>query len=282
MNNTSHYKYTSISIAWIWLGLFCLLPLLSLAFISFMQPSAYRLFSFHFTFAHYVSLIDPAFFQVLWRSFVTAFLSSAGCLLVGYPFALAMACKPKRTRVSMLIALMIPFWTSSLVRTYAVMTLIRANGIINTLLIHLHIIQQPLSLLYTPAAVYIGLIYTLLPFMILPLYTNLDKFDWKLWHAAQDLGANTFYCFYRVLLPHSVPGILSGVLLTLFPAMTLFFIPAILGGARSLLLGNLISNQVLLFNNWPQAAAISITMIVLMLILITALQRAHSSYPGRQ
>lgn len=165
---------------------------------------------------------------------------------------------------------MIPFWTSSLIRTYAIMILIKAKGLLNSFLLWLGIIHHPLQLLYSTPAVIIGLIYSLLPFMILPLYSSIEKLDHSLIEAARDLGASKFRVFYKIIIPLTKPGIIGGILLVFLPAMTLFYIPDILGGAKSMLLGNLIENQFLQITNWPLGAATSTLLLVFMTLLILA------------
>ena len=166
----------------------------------------------------------------------------------------------------LLLLIIIPFWTSSLVRTYALIAILKSNGILNAILLKLHIIHHPLSLLYTHFAVLCGLIYTLFPFMVLPIFTNMERFDFRLIEAAKDLGANRWSVFFHVFLPNTATGILSGSALVLLPAMTLFYIPNVLGGARSILLGNMIQGQFLVSSNWPQGAATS-SLLTLILIL---------------
>ncbi len=202
------------------------------------------------------------------RSLLMAGATTLACLILAYPFSYFMVRSKHQSMLLLLI--IIPFWTSSLVRTYALVAILKFNGVLNALLLKLHLISTPLSLLYSNFAVLSGLIYTLFPFMVLPLYTNMERFDFKLLEAATDLGANRWALFTRVFLPNTTRGILSGVLLVFLPAMTLFYIPNVLGGARSILIGNLIQNQFLVAENWPQGAATSVllTLILLLLLLI--------------
>ena len=169
-----------------------------------------------------------------------------------------------------MLLVIIPFWTSSLIRSYALIAIIKAKGILNSLLIALGIIHQPLSILFTNSAVIIGLVYNLLPFMILPIMTNVERLDNRLIDAARDLGANRFTTFRKVIIPLTMPGIIAGSILVFLPAMTIFYIPDILGGAKSILLGNLIQNQFLIAENWPMGSAISaiLTLVLATLILI--------------
>jgi len=168
----------------------------------------------------------------------------------------------------MALLVIVPFWTSSLLRSYAIITIIQAHGILNTLLLKLHVIHAPLQLLYTNTAVLIGLVYNLFPFVVLPLFANMEKMDWRLIEAAQDLGANNITVFFRVILPMTRSGIFSAILLTFLPAMTLFYIPDLLGGAKSLLLGNLIQMEFLEIHNWPMGATVSFALTLIMSVLL--------------
>jgi spermidine/putrescine transport system permease protein len=192
------------------------------------------------------------------------------CLFIGYPFAYILARTRSRYKSLLLMLVIIPFWTSSLIRTYAVMAILKVQGILNTVLLAGGIIHHPLQILYSNLAVFIGLTYDLLPFMILPLYANIEKLDETLLEAAKDLGAGRARIFLRIILPLTVSGILSGSVLVFLPAMTMFYVPDLLGGAKSLLLGNLIENKFLLVTNWPLGSAISIVLIALMSLMLIA------------
>nr|WP_019216494.1 ABC transporter permease [Legionella tunisiensis] len=193
------------------------------------------------------------------------------CLLIAYPFSYLLV-KSKHQSL-LLLLIIIPFWTSSLVRTYSLIAILKSKGIINAILLKLHLIDTPLALLYSNFAVISGLVYNLFPFMVLPIFTNMERFDFKLIEAAKDLGANKWAIFFRVFLPNTASGIIAGCLLVLLPAMTLFYIPNVLGGARSILLGNLIQDQFLVLENWPQGAATSVILTVLLLILLIIYRR---------
>lgn len=171
----------------------------------------------------------------------------------------------------------IPFWTSSMIRTYAMMAILKAKGFLNALLLSLHIIHLPLLLLYTNFAVIVGLVYNLLPFMILPLYANIEKLDYRLVDAARDLGANWPTIFRRVIIPLTTPGIMAGIILVFLPAMTLFYIPDIMGGSKSMLLGNLIEDQFQFSNNWPAGSATSIILTVIMALMLMIYRRKQSA-----
>lgn len=260
-------KEVSIASVSLWLVVFALIPLLMMFVLSFMQHDPDQIVIWHFTFKNYTQLFSSVYLLVFVHSLLLALTATLLCLLLGYPAAFLIAQSSPKIKPILMLLLIIPFWTSSLIRTYAIMTLIKAKGLLNTLLISLGIIHHPLQILYTNTAVVLGLVYNLLPFMILPLYSNIEKLDTNIFEAAYDLGASKLRTLFKVTIPLTLPGIIAGVMLVFLPAMTLFYIPDILGGAKSLLLGNLIENQFLLMNNWPGGAATSVVMTLLMLLL---------------
>jgi spermidine/putrescine transport system permease protein len=270
MMNDKQFKKWSIYLLSGWLGIFALLPFLFILIASFLQRGQDQFFILHFTLKNYGDLFHPLYFHVFIRSLRLALTTTFFCLIIAYPFAYILSRLKGTSRLFLLLLVIIPFWTSSLIRTYAIVAIIQANGLLNHLLLSLGIIHRPLQILYTSTAVIIGLVYSLLPFMILPLYANLEKFDWHLFDAAKDLGANKWQIYSRILIPLTLPGILAGILLVILPAMTMFYIPDILGGARSLLLGNLIKQQFLDAQNWPLGSAVSVMLTLLMSILLSA------------
>ena len=212
--------------------------------------------------------MDTVYAKIFLHSFSLAGIVTFLCLCLSYPFAYSLARMNHAYKDLLLLLVIIPFWTSSLIRTYAIVILLKAKGILNTGLLYLGIIHTPLQLLYTNTAVLIGLIYTLLPFMILPLYANIEKLDTRLLDAARDLGASKPRLFFKIILPLTWPGILAGCMLVFLPAMSMFYIPDLLGGAKSILVGNLIENQFLAAHNWPSGAAVSIVLTLLMALLL--------------
>jgi spermidine/putrescine transport system permease protein len=264
-------KSLAINLIYIWLFIFSLIPLSLVLAASFLSKDSTKLVSLPFTLSNYSALFTPAFAKIFFRSLVIALFTTVCCLLLAYPFSYLLV---KSKRQSLLILLIIiPFWTSSLIRTYSLIAILKAKGIVNTLLLKLHLIDTPLSLLYSNFAVITGLVYNLFPFMVLPIFTNMEQFDFKLIEAAKDLGANNWDIFFRVFLPNTARGIMSGCLLILLPAMTLFYIPNVLGGARSILLGNLIQDQFLVLENWPQGAASSVSLTLLLLVFLVFYRR---------
>ena len=264
-------KPLSIYFIYTWLILFSLIPLGLVFTASFLSRDSTHLVTLPLTLSNYTALLSPQFATVFLRSLIIAVMTTLACLLLAYPFSYLLV-KSKHQSV-LLLLIIIPFWTSSLVRTYALIAILKLNGILNAILLKLHIIDQPLSLLYTNFAVISGLIYTLFPFMVLPIFTNMERFDFRLIEAAKDLGASRLATFFRVFLPNTATGIISGCSLVLLPAMTLFYIPNVLGGARSVLLGNMIQNQFLVLENWPQGAATSIVLTGMLIFLLWFLRR---------
>ncbi len=259
-------KFKTISfhlLTW-WLILFAMLPVLVIFSLSFFSQSEEGIFKLPLTLENFAILKEAYFYKILFRSFMTALSATACCFVIAYPFSYLLA-KQKQANI-LLVLILIPFWTSSLIRTYALMGLLKAQGLFNLLLLKLHIIHQPLSLLYNQTAVVIGLSYNLLPFMILPLYNTFDKFDHTLISAGRDLNASWLYIFRRVIWPISLPGVKNSLIMVLFPAMTLFYIPNILGGAKSFLLGNLIENQFFVLDDWPGGASTSLLLCLIMVL----------------
>lgn len=268
MHKDNIFKFSAIGIVAGWLFLFALLPLLGIIVFSFLQHDANHFYIWQFTWQNYQQLLSLPYLKIFWHSIKLAFSVTLVCLILGYPFAYCLTKLTPKYKSLMALLVVIPFWTSSLLRSFAIITLIQANGIINTILLNLHIIHQPLQLMYTNLAVLIGLVYNLLPFVILPLFANMEKLDLRLLEAARDLGANQLTVFMRVLLPLTRSGVFSAVLLTFLPAMTLFYIPDLLGGAKSLLLGNVIQMTFLSARNWPMGAALGISLTLIMSLLL--------------
>jgi spermidine/putrescine transport system permease protein len=281
MTETNYFRKFSVSITWLWLMLFALLPTLLVIMTSLLHRNNLTIVSLPLTLTNFVHLFNSAYLKIFLKSFEIAGISTLVCLIIAYPFAYLIAQTKLMYRSLLLLLVIIPFWTSSLIRTYAIMAILKAKGVLNQALLFLGILHHPLQLLYTDIAVFIGLVYDLLPFMILPLYASIEKLDHTLIDAARDLGANKITIFRKIILPLTMPGIIAGVMLVFLPAMTLFFVPAMLGGAKSLLLGNLIQNQFLTLNDWPMGAATSICLLLVMGILIAIYWR-HSKEDNRQ
>ncbi|MFA0414016.1 spermidine/putrescine ABC transporter permease PotB [Vibrio renipiscarius] len=257
-----------------WLALFVLIPNLMIIGTSFLTRDEANLIEMTFTLDNYIRLVDPLYAKVLMHSFYMAIVATLICLVIGYPFAYIVAKMPHKWRPFMLFLVIVPFWTNSLIRTYGLKIVLGTQGILNKSLMAMEIIDKPLRLMYTETAVMIGLVYILLPFMILPLYSAIEKLDNTYLEAAKDLGANKFQTITRVILPLTMPGIIGGCLLVLLPALGMFYISDLLGGAKNLLIGNVIKSQVLNARDWPFGAATSIALTVAMAVMLYAYYRA--------
>lgn len=257
-----------------WLTLFVLVPNLMIIGTSFLTRDEANLIELTFTFDNYLRLLDPLYAKVLMHSFYMAIIATLLCLIIGYPFAYIVAKMPEKWRPFMLFLVIVPFWTNSLIRTYGLKIVLGTQGILNKSLMAMDIIDKPLRLMYTETAVMIGLVYILLPFMILPLYSAIEKLDNTYIEAAKDLGASKLQTITKVILPLTMPGIIGGCLLVLLPALGMFYISDLLGGAKNLLIGNVIKSQVLNARDWPFGAATSIALTIAMATMLYAYYRA--------
>ena len=252
-------------------------PLLYMVILSFETRSGNWGVSADFTLKNYLQILNPAYLQIFLKSLKLSGISTLLIILIGYPFGYYMARLSDTWKKRMMLLLLIPFWTSSLIRLYGWIIIFRAGGPLNQILQALHLIDQPLKFLYTYPAVVLGMIYTLLPFMILAVYSSAEKMDWNLVEAARDLGASKFQAFITVTLKMTMPGLLTGVILTFVPSMGLFYIADILGGNKVVLIGSIIQEQLLKTHNWPFAAALSIVLMVLTLLLIRLYKKVTRS-----
>lgn len=257
-----------------WLVLFVLIPNVMIIGTSFLTRDEANLIEMTFTLDNYTRLLDPLYAKVLMHSFYMAIVATLLCLVIGYPFAYIVAKMPQKWRPIMLFLVIVPFWTNSLIRTYGLKIVLGTQGILNQALMALDIIDKPLRIMYTETAVMIGLVYILLPFMILPLYSAIEKLDDTYIEAARDLGANKLQTLLKVVLPLTMPGIIGGCLLVLLPALGMFYIADLLGGAKNLLIGNVIKSQVLNARDWPFGAATSIALTLAMAVMLYAYYRA--------
>lgn len=256
----------------VWLVGFFILPLFYLLCVSFAKRSPYGTVEWVLNLSNYLRAFHPVYLEIYGRSFVMASLTTALCALLGYPVAYAIALLvPQRWKSALLLIVVIPFWTSFLVRTYAWMVILRTEGVVNNLLLWLNVVHEPLRLLYTPLAVFIGLVYGELPFMVLPLYAVLEKMDRSLLEAAEDLGGSRWGTFWKVTLPLSRPGLAAGALLVFIPSIGAFITPDLLGGARTMMVGNLIQNQFAMVRDQPFGSAVAflLTFVALGLLLIS-------------
>ena len=247
---------------------FVVCPLVYMVALSFATPSRGFGVTWKFTLDNYRNILEPVYLNTFVESLKLAFTSTIVIALVGYPFGYFMARLPEHRKKKAQLLLSTPFWVNSLIRLYGWIIILQAKGILNGVLKALGLIDKPLKLLYSYPAVLIGMIYALLPFMILAVYSSVEKMDWALVEAARDLGASPFKAFLTVTLKLTLPGLLSGVILTFIPSMGLFFIADILGGNKIVLVGSLIQDQMTRGSNWPFAAALAVVMMALTTVLI--------------
>lgn len=261
-----------ISPAALWLLIFFLIPLLMVLLVSFGERGDAGQVVYSWTLKNYVRFFGKVgerylYIRIFARSLGIALINTLLCLMMGYPLAYFIARQPTRRRNALLLLVMIPFWTNFLVRTYAWMVILRDTGVINNLFLTLGLITQPLPLLYNQGAVILGLFYGYLPFMILPLYASIEKLDFSLVEAAQDLGANALRTFLRVVLPLTTPGIVAGSIIVFIPSIGAYVTPDLMGGAKVTMVGNLLQQQFLKVRDWPFGSAAGF---ILMLTVLAA------------
>ena len=255
----------------IWSVLFIVIPLILIVFFSFTKQVDGR---YMFTLDNFDKLFNVMYFKVVRRSLVLAFISTVLCLIVGYPTAYIISkAKPSR-RATLLLLCILPMWMNFLLRTYAWSAILGKNGFINTLLGMVGL--GPINILYTDAAVLLGMVYNFLPFMILPIHTILSKMDQDLINAAKDLGANNFQVFTKVIFPLSLPGVISGITMVFMPAVSTFVISKLLGGGQFYLIGNLIEQEFMSVGDWHFGSAISIFMMIIILISMAIMNKYSS------
>ena len=272
---TRKFQNITVAVIFAWLIFFVLVPNALVLTVSFLTRDSSNFYALPFTFESYARLFEPLYAQVVWNSLYMSGIATIICLIIGYPFAFMIAKISPKYRALLLFLVVLPFWTNSLIRIYGMKIFLGVKGILNEALLGLGVIAEPIRILNTEAAVIIGLVYLLLPFMILPLYSSIEKLDHRLLEAAKDLGANAFQRFIRVIIPLTMPGIISGCLLVLRPAMGMFYVADLLGGAKVLLVGNVIKSEFLISRNWPFGSAISIGLTSVMALLIFVYYKAN-------
>ena len=238
-------------------------PLLYMVALSFATNGSGSSTIWSFTLENYKKIAEPVYLKSFVQSFQLAITSTLLIVLMGYPFGYFMAKLSAKRKKRMMLLIMIPFWTSSLIRMYGWILILQAKGVLNGFLMKLGIIEEPLKILYSYPAVVIGMVYALLPFMVLAVYSSVEKMDWSYVEAARDLGANAVKAFFTVTFKLTLPGLLTGVILTFIPSMGLFFIADILGGNKIVLVGSVIQDQLIRGSNWPFAAALAVVLMLL-------------------
>jgi len=257
-----------ISPALLWLLLFIVAPLAIVVVVSLAARGPYGKTVYTFSPSNFLRALDPLYLRAYWRSAWIATTTTLLCAVVSYPVAYYLALRaPERWKRPLLLLTVIPFWTSFLIRTYAWILLLRSEGVINSVLMGTGLIGVPLKLLYSDFAVLVGQVYGELPFMILPIYVALDRLDVRLLEASQDLGANRFWTFVKITLPLSRPGLIAGIVLVFIPSLGAFITPDLLGGAKSVMIGNLIQNQFAQLNQ-PFGSALSLILTAAVLVLL--------------
>src|SRR5208283_802128 len=251
-------------------------PMLIVCAYSLLSRGPYGGVMLPWTFENYQRVIDPLYLSILWRSAWISTLSTAGCLLLGFPLALFISRAGKR-RVLYLNLVMLPFWTSFLIRTYAWMFLLRDTGLVNTALQALHLISSPLPLLFNNGAVILGLVYGYLPFMVLPLYATLEKMDPALLDAAQDLGASQWVALWKVVVPLTKAGMVAGIVLVFIPCLGAYLTPDLMGGGKTVMIGNLVQNQFTTARDWPFGSALSLLLMAIVLVFLRHVARSRET-----
>ena len=272
-------RFSQLAIPYIvWAAMMLILPMALIAMYSFTEHGN-SIISFSFTLDHYIKFFtDPDFLLILWRSLVIAVKTTIICLLLGYPLAYFIARSSERAQNLLVLCITIPTWINALVRTYAWIGLLSEGGLIQRILGIFGLGDT--ELLYTEAAVLLGMVYNFLPFMILQIHTSLCKMDNSLLQASADLGANPAQTFRRVTLPLSLPGVINGITLVFLPAVSSFFIPKLLGGGQYFLVGNLIENQFITVGEWNFGSAISMIMAIIMMLMMMAVRKVEIHNQG--
>ncbi|NLY11441.1 MAG: ABC transporter permease [Firmicutes bacterium] len=268
-------KKATLSPYILWSSLFIIVPLLLVVYysVTIETPEGIEL-----SLENFKKFFEPIYLKVLWRSIILALISTVICLILGYPAALILAGKSFKRSNTLIMLFMLPMWMNFLLRTYAWLTLLEKNGLVN--MIFQAIGLQPLNILYTETAVILGMVYNFLPFMVLPIYSVVSKIDRSIIEAAEDLGANSLIVFLRIILPLSIPGVVSGITMVFMPAVTTFVISRLLGGGQFMLIGNLIEQQFLFVGDWGFGSAISVVMILVILVSIGFMSRFENEEQG--
>lgn len=248
-------------------------PLIYVAVMSFCSIDEYYNVTFKLTLDNYIRLVNTDYLKIYAQSLGIAVVTTVLCILIGYPFSYWIARTKSKKKKILYMLVIIPFWTNSLIRIYGWRTFLGTSGWLNSVLMGLHIVKEPVDFLYQTGTTVLGMVYCLIPFMILPLYTAIEKLDSSLLEASSDLGAKPVSTFFEVILPLTSSGIFSGSLMVFIPCLGYFFVSDILGGGNSDMIGNLIERQFQSGNNWPLGAALSIILIIVTLILVKLYQK---------
>lgn len=252
----------------LWMILFVTLPMLYIIYISFMARGVFGDVVYEYSLKSYETLLDATYFKVIVKSIRAALITTVLCLLIGYPFAYYIAKKPKEVASRLIMLIMIPFWTNSLMRLNSWLLLFQTSGPVNKFLLSAGFIDAPMSFVYTDGLVLVGMITTMLPFAVLPMYSSIEKLSNSLLEASADLGASRRTTFFNITLPLTFPGIFSSIILVFIPSLGIYTVTDMLGGGKVLYIGNIIKNQFGAIRNWPLGAALSVLLIVITGLLI--------------
>ncbi|PEW33054.1 spermidine/putrescine ABC transporter permease PotB [Bacillus cereus] len=261
-----------------WLLIFFLIPLVFVLGFAFMQRGAYGTVEMQFTLENISRVFDPLYLGTLWETVKIAVITTVICLLIGYPFAYTITIVDRKYRSILLLLATIPFWINFLVRSYAWIVILRSQGLVNTLLLKLGIISEPLNLLYNTPSVILGMVYSLLPFMILPVYAAIEQLDKRKLEAAYDLGATPIKAFWNITVAMTMSGIATGSILVFVSSIGMFVVSDVMGGSKVALIGNVIQNQFLGARDWPFGSALSIIVVLFSVLLIYLYYRATKVY----
>lgn len=263
----------------LWTVLFFVFPFIYIILVSFCSRDQFGNIVYSFSLGAYKTLTKAVYLQVIFRTLKMAAIVTVLVTLIAYPYAYFCSRASKKIQNLLIIAVMIPFWINSLLRIYAIMNFTSKNGLINNFLMGMGIIKEPIQILYTTGAVYFGLVYSLVPMMVMPLYSCLEKIDPAVLEAGRDLGCSSGQLFRKVIFPLSIPGIMGGLVLVFVPAMFNFYIADALGGGKTIIIGNLISSQFSTAKNWPLGAALSVVVMLISTVIIMVknkIERARS------
>ncbi len=257
----------------LWLGFFIVIPLLYVFVMSFCRLDDHYNIVFQFTFDNYIGLFDPDYLKIYAQSLLIAMITTIICIVLAYPFTFLIARTKSKKKTFFYMLVIIPFWTNSLIRIYGWRTFLGAEGWLNGMLQKLNITSEPIEFLFNRGTTIFGMVYCLFPFMVLPLYTAIEKIDGNLLEASSDLGARKVQTFLKVIFPLTASGIFSGSIMVFIPTLGYFFVSNILGGGNSDVIGNLIQRQFQSGNNWPFGATLSIILIIITLLLVKLYQK---------
>lgn len=270
-------KYTMIGPISLWMYLLVAIPFLYVIAISFMKKDTYGGVITAFTLKNYMDIFTPLYITTFAKSILMSVLVTLICLILAYPFTYYVSKKSAVQKSIFMGLIMIPFCVSMIIRLFSWVNILRTEGIVNRILMSTGLFSEPLKLVYNRTGAMIGLIYMLLPFMILPLYSSIEKLDKSLLEAASDLGAKPVTSFLRITLPLTKPGIFAGCVMVFIPSMGLYFVTDMMGGSKTLVIGNLIKNQFITARNWPLGAAMSVILIIITLLMLKGYQKAGGS-----